>query len=116
MFDDYIRWNEETIIGTLLREYDWETSPDTPSTWRIGDGTVPFYNYIYHTVAGFTENDTFRSNQIRAGMITREEALRLLEVENYPRFESIFWYCDTIGVDPDRAFRVINAIPKLYRV
>ena len=116
MFDDYIRWNEDTIITTLLQEYDWETSPDTKSTWRIGDGTVPFYNYIYHTVAGFTENDTFRSNQIRAGMISREEALELIAVENYPRFESIFWYCDTIGVDPDKAFRVINSIPKLYKV
>ena len=31
------------------------------------DGTAGFYNYVYHTVAGFTEHDTFRSNQIREG-------------------------------------------------
>jgi len=93
-----------------------ETSPDTPTTWRIGDGTVPFYNYIYYTVAGFSENDTFRSNQVRGGMITREEALKFLDEENYPRFESMSWYCNTIGVDLEKALRIIHAIPKHYPV
>lgn len=115
IFEDYIKWDEKTMITTLLKEYDWEVSPDTVSTWRIGDGTVPLYNYIYYTVAGFTENDTFRSNQIRAGMISRQEAMKFLEDENYPRFESIYWYCDTIGIDGDRCMRVVNAIPKLYK-
>lgn len=115
IFEDYIQWDEDTIITTLRGEYDWELSPDTASTWRIGDGTVPFYNYIYYTVAGFTENDTFRSNQIRTGMITRDEALKFLEMENLPRYESFFWYCDTIGVDSDKSLRVINSIPKLYQ-
>ncbi|MEM9601086.1 MAG: hypothetical protein AAF926_08690, partial [Pseudomonadota bacterium] len=72
---DYLPWDENTINDTLINQYGWETAPDTPSTWRIGDGTQPWYNYIYYTVAGFTEFDTFRSNQIREGMITREEAL-----------------------------------------
>lgn len=116
LFEDYIKWNEETIVQTLLGEYDWELSPDTTTTWRIGDGTVPFYNYIYYTVAGFTENETFRSNQIREGMITREEAMNYLEEENIPRLESLFWYLNTIGVDPERCIRLIHSIPKLYKV
>lgn len=115
IFEDYIQWNEAAVVNTLLEEYDWELAPDTNSTWRIGDGTVPLYNYAYYTVAGFTENDTFRSNQIRAGMISREAALKFLEEENLPRYESIFWYCDTIGIDIDRCMRVINSIPKLYK-
>ena len=44
------------------------------------DGTAAFYNYIYYTVAGFTENDAFRSNQIRAGVLNRSEAARLVEL------------------------------------
>ena len=27
-----------------------ELAPDTRTTWRIGDGTAAFYNYIYYTV------------------------------------------------------------------
>jgi hypothetical protein len=78
---DYWRWDEKTIEDTL-EEYSWERAVDTNTTWRIGDGTAGFYNYIYYTVAGFTEHDTFRSNQIREGEIKREEALRLVADEN----------------------------------
>lgn len=110
----YIKWNEEEINTTLINEYNWETATDTTTTWRIGDGTASFYNYIYYTMAGFTENDTFRSNQIREGMLTREKAMQLVERENEPRYESIQWYCDIIGVDFEETIKTINAAPKLY--
>lgn len=113
-FCQYILFDEEEVNRTLREEYDWELAPDTKSTWRIGDGTAPFYNYIYYTVAGFTENDTFRSNQIREGMLSRDEALLLVEAENQPRWESMEWYAQTIGFSLDRALATINRIPKLY--
>ncbi|MGV3636576.1 MAG: hypothetical protein ACO1NQ_02910 [Flavobacteriales bacterium] len=112
---DFIPWNEETLDRTLKDEYNWEISPDTTSTWRIGDGTAAFYNYVYGLVAGFTEFDTFRSNQIREGMITREEGLAHVLRENRPRFESMQWYFETIGVDMERALKAINAMPRLHR-
>ena len=111
---NYLPWEEKTIVNTIIQEYNWETSPDSSSTWRIGDGTAPFYNYIYFSVAGFSEFDTFRSNQIREGLLTREKALSLIEEENQPRVESFKWYCDTIGIDAITTLNVINNIPKLY--
>lgn len=113
---DYIKWDEKLIEKTLFEEYNWEISPDTTSTWRIGDGTAAFYNYIYYTVAGFSEFDTFRSNQIREGLITREEGLKFIAQENRPRFESMKWYFETIGVDMEQAIKVVNRIPKLYPI
>jgi len=113
---DWVKWDEQKIEKTLFEEYEWEISPDTTSTWRIGDGTAAFYNYIYYTVAGFSEFDTFRSNQIREGLITREEGLKFIAQENRPRFESMKWYFDTIGVDMEQAIKVVNAIPKLYPI
>ena len=110
----YVEWDEDTLNQTLRSEYDWELATDTTTTWRIGDGTASFYNYIYATIAGFTENDTFRSNQIRQGIITREQALQRIAVENQPRWESIRWYCEIIGVDFEDAVKRINAAPKLY--
>lgn len=110
----YIPWDEEAINRTLREQYDWELADDTSTTWRIGDGTAAFYNYIYYTVAGLTENDTFRSNQVREGLLTREEALRLSRVENEPRFPSLVWYGDTIGIDIFAALDAINALPKRY--
>ena len=110
---DYYTWNEEEIDG-ILEEYNWEKATDTPTTWRIGDGTAAFYNYIYYTVAGFTEHDTFRSNQIREGALTRDEALKLVRVENRPRYPNIKWYLDAVNVDYNKAISIVNKIPKIY--
>ena len=111
---DYWKWNENEIEKTLLDDYQWEFSSDTKTSWRIGDGTAAFYNYIYYTVAGFTEHDTFRSNQIREGEISREEALKLVERDNQPRYESLSKYLDMIGIDFNTTINKINSIPKLW--
>ena len=109
-----IDWDEKEIDNTLIGEYDWETAEDTSTTWRIGDGTAATYNYIYHTVAGFTENDTFRSNQIRAGALQRETALELVQRENQSRFDSMLEYCQLIDVNFDDLLRTINRMHRLY--
>jgi glutamine---fructose-6-phosphate transaminase (isomerizing) len=113
MFDFY-RWDEKEIEDLIINEYKWETAIDTKTTWRIGDGTAAFYNYIYFTVAGFSEYDTFRSNQIREGMIDRNTALTLVNEENIPRYESIKWYLEIIGLDYEPIIKIINKISKLY--
>ncbi|MCK9625406.1 MAG: hypothetical protein M0R23_02950 [Bacteroidales bacterium] len=111
---DYYNWNENEINYLLKNEYNWEKAIDTKSTWRIGDGTASFYNYIYYTVTGFSENDTFRSNQIREGMLTRNEAMSLIEEDNIPRYETIRWYLEILGLDFEQTIKIINNIPKLY--
>ncbi len=113
---DYWRWDEETVNDTLINQYDWETAIDTSTTWRIGDGTAGFYNYVYYTVAGFTEHDTFRSNQIREGQMTREKALELVKDENRPRYQNIRWYLDVLGMDFKEVVKIVNDIPKLYKL
>jgi hypothetical protein len=65
-------------------------------------------------MAGFTENDTFRSNQIREGLMSREEALRLTREENMPSIESIRWYTDTLGLDSEEIAACLDEVPKLY--
>jgi len=113
----YVQWDEPTVESTLRGEYDFELADDTESMWRIGDGTAPFYNYIYYAVAGMTENDTFRSNQIRHGVIERDRALALIDRDNRPRFPSIEWYLRTIGIQRsvEDVLDAIERIPKLWR-
>ena len=113
---DYYRWDEDQINDVLINNYDWETAIDTKTTWRIGDGTAGFYNYVYFTVAGFTEHDTFRSNQIREGDLTRDRALELVKEENQPRYQNIRWYLDTLGMNFDETIGVVNRIPKMYKI
>lgn len=111
---NYVKWNEETVESTLLNNYDWEIAKDTTETWRIGDGTAAFYNYIYYKVAGFSEHDTFRSNQIRENELVRETAYKKIHLGNRPRVDSFEWYCNTIGIDPILAIKTINSMKTLY--
>lgn len=112
---NYIPWDEKTVVSTLRKQYGWESPPDTVATWRIDDGTPPFYNYIYYKIQGFTENDGLRSNQIREGVITRKRALALITQENKPRYEALLWYFDRLGINGDKVLTRIDGIPALYR-
>lgn len=110
----YLPWHEDEIVGTIRREYDWEIAPDTTTTWRIGDGTAPFYNYIYQQMAGFTEDEVMLSNMVREGHLDRDEALRRGYEYGKPRWPSIREYAQLIGFSADEALQIINAAPKLY--
>jgi hypothetical protein len=110
----YLDWREEEIVGTIRREYDWEVATDTKSTWRIGDGTAPFYNYIYTTICGFTEDEVMLSNMVREGHLGRDEALRRAAEYGRPRLPSIREYAQIVGFQCEEALRIINAAPKLY--
>jgi hypothetical protein len=111
----YIPWNEELISCTLKEEYDWEADMRYGNNqWRMGDGQTAFTNYIYYTIAGFSEFDNFRSNQIREGLLTREQALKLLEEDNRPRMDMLNEFGQLIGFNLEEVLMRINRIPPLY--
>lgn len=113
---EYFPWDEAEVEKILIEQYDWETDSrdNLVRTWRIGDGTAAFYNYIYYSVAGFTEYDTFRSNQIRAGLMTRSEALARVQVENKPDWYRIQEYANTVGFNLDEVINAVSQMPRLY--
>jgi asparagine synthetase B (glutamine-hydrolysing) len=110
----YLPWTEEEIVGTIRREYDWEVATDTKSTWRIGDGSAAFYNYIYSTICGWSEDEVMLSNQIREGQFTREEAMARAIEYSKPRFPSIRDYSQLVGFNCEEALTVINGAKKMY--
>jgi glutamine---fructose-6-phosphate transaminase (isomerizing) len=111
----YIDWDENNILKTITQKFNWERETDTIATWRTDDGTAAFYNYIYLTMAGFTEFDIFRSHQIREGKLTRAQAYEIIKDENKPRFKSIEWYGQAIDFDMNKSIEKINDSPRLYR-
>ena len=111
-FFEYEQWDEDLINHTLINEYGWETDPTTPSTWRIGDGTAPFYNFIYRALCGFSEYDTFRNNQVLNFKLSREKAIEIVKAENEPRFEKIEEYLDLIDMDYNSTIDQILSVSK----
>jgi hypothetical protein len=110
----YTEWNEDVIVRTLEQEYGWEKAEGRSTTWRIGDGYTAFINYIYYTVAGFSEYDTFRSNQVRQGLLTRDEALRLSTEDNRQNIDELTDFARHTGFNLEEALTRINSIEKLY--
>jgi hypothetical protein len=110
----YLPWDEHNINKTLIGQYGWEKAADNDNTWRIGDGYTSFINYIYHTVAGFSEYDTFRSNQVREGLISRDQALELIGKDNKPKMEVLYDFAKQTGFNLEEVLVRINSIDKLY--
>jgi hypothetical protein len=110
---EYEKWDEDQINKTLISEYGWETDPTIPSSWRIGDGTAPFYNFIYKSFVDFSEHDTFRNNQVLSNVMDRKTALRIVKRENEPRFEKIEEYLDLINMNYDQTIERIVSFRNL---
>ncbi|MBT6093849.1 MAG: hypothetical protein HOH04_03135 [Rhodospirillaceae bacterium] len=110
----HLPWDEDTINDTLINQYGWETAPHTDNTWRIGDGYTTFINHLYYTIAGFSEFDTFRSIQIRKGLIGRDEALALTAQDNEPDMHVLTEFMQQVGLNLEEVMSKIDMIPKLY--
>tara|TARA_B100001996_G_C18468620_1_gene519036 strand:- start:296 stop:757 length:462 start_codon:yes stop_codon:yes gene_type:complete len=111
----YEKWDEQKIIQTLEKEYEWESDISYgKNQWRMGDGQTAFNNFAYYTVAGFSEYDNFRANQVREGIITREEAIRLASEDNKIKYDTLKIYSEIIGFNLDHVLSKVSCIPKLY--
>jgi hypothetical protein len=110
----YIPWEEEEIERVLRAQYDWSSGPDhLVSSWRMGDGTAPFYNLMYLLGLGLTEHDTLRSNQIRYGLMERSEAMKKLTSDNRFNVLGLASYFATVGIDLEWAGDRISEFAKV---
>jgi hypothetical protein len=97
----YLPWDEKTV-DSKVHSYGWTPNSRNPDQkWRMGDATAPLYNCLYLLTIGYTENDALRSNQVRAGLLTRSEALELVAKENIFDFNGIHSYLGLIEMDPN---------------
>ena len=80
----------------------------------MGDGQTAFNNYIYYTVAGFSEYDNFRSNQIRENLISRSEAEKLALEDNRFKYDTLKSFSEIIGFNLEDVLSQIQCIPKLF--
>ncbi len=113
-FYDFYKWDEKEIDFELEKNYGIYGNKSFNNQWRIGDGQTAFTNYIWYNRAGFSEFDNYRSNQIREGLIEREEAMRLVLIDNQPKVEAIEQFCDLISINFEEIITKINNQKKLY--
>jgi glucosamine--fructose-6-phosphate aminotransferase (isomerizing) len=114
-FFNYIKWEEDKITDILNKEYNWSQDLSYgKNQWRMGDGQTAFNNFIYYSVAGFSEFDNFRSNQVCEGLISRDNALVLAKADNEFKYDTLKNFSQIIGFNLDDVLSRILSIPKLY--
>jgi hypothetical protein len=94
----FFPYNEEEIDRTL-HEIGWRKAPDNPSPWRFDCEVDSIKNYIFQSLIGATEKDDMFSRYIRAGLMSREEALGRLDVEGKVNLEIVKRVLGQIGIE-----------------
>ena len=83
-FIHYIRWKEDEIVSTIERELGWNKNPNVETTWRGDCDIALLKSYLYKKTLGFNDHDYTLSCLVRAGDISREEALERLNNAEIP--------------------------------
>jgi hypothetical protein len=75
---DYVRWDQNVIEETLVREAGWRR-PDLSLTWRYDCSLERLLDFTYKEEFGISTTGVYLSHLIRDGGITREKALAILQ-------------------------------------
>jgi len=89
----------EKEIHQALDTIGWRKAPDNPSPWRFDCEVDSVKNYIYESLIGSTEKDDLFSRYIRAGLMTREDAIKRLQSEGTVNIEVVERVLNKIGVE-----------------
>jgi hypothetical protein len=84
VFFEYWPWNPDEIYETLSIEAGWRKPADIPNDWHSDCVFNIFKEYLFQSILGVSYTDGFLSNQIRAGILTRDQAMiQLAESKRY---------------------------------
>ena len=111
---NYVKYDSQNIDKKLNEIGFISDKAYGNNQWRAGDGQTAFTNYIYYNLGGFSEFDNYRSNQVREGILSREEAINLANVDNQPRLDTISNFCNLIGINTEDLLLKITNIKKRF--
>lgn len=81
---DYCDWDHHTIKNDLMQNTDWNAPAGAADDWHSDCTFHVIKEYMYQKMLGVSYIDGFLSNQIRRGLVSREDALqKLLTAKKY---------------------------------
>jgi glucosamine--fructose-6-phosphate aminotransferase (isomerizing) len=115
---DYCRWDRTEIIATLRTHTSWSVPEALPSDWHADCQLHILREYMSQRSLGASEVDAHLSNQIRHGLLTREEGwCKLREVKAHHETE-LLAVLSQLGLDrlaarvDPTSFRLGNKSPE----
>ena len=77
-FFNYLDWNPSNIVERLVADAGWKPPKNVVSDWHSDCLFRVFKEYMFQKMFGVSYMDAFLSNQIRHGIISRNEAWDIL--------------------------------------
>lgn len=74
LFFDYWPWDPKEIYAAIMGGTGWKKPANRPNDWHSDCVFDVFKEYLFQSTLGVSYTDGFLSNQIRAGILTRDEA------------------------------------------
>jgi hypothetical protein len=79
---NYIEWNDADVVRRIKSELGWNSPACLNSNWRFDCKIAHLKDLIYLKSLGITEKDDLYAKMVREGLISREEAIRKISLEN----------------------------------
>ena len=70
---DYCDWDQRKIISTLKEKTSWSVPDAVVTDWHSDCIFTIFKEYMYQKMFGVSYTDAFLSNQIRYGLLSRDQ-------------------------------------------
>lgn len=102
----HAEWSE-AACEKVLSEIGWQLPPGCRSSWRADCSFAEVKNYMLRETQGITYLDAFLANMVRAGGLTRDEALRRIESQGRISWERFKDACKAMDL-PENSFASLH--------
>ena len=98
MLPEYVTWNLDEISKTLKRQVGWIVPPEAENQTHFDCDMYPVAKYFERRKYGFSQSTVTYSALVRAGQMTRREALERIEQEGEEVPAEFAAFLDSLGL------------------
>ncbi len=98
LYFDFFAWSAKQIRKDLKENTNWKSPADFPDDWHSDCLFNIFKEYMFQKMYGISYTDAFLSNQIRYGLLSREESWDILVNTKKFYAANIFKVLDKVGL------------------
>ncbi len=98
LFFRYCEWNPTDIIREIVSKAGWKPPANVPDDWHSDCLFNVFKEYMFQKMLGVSYTDAFLSNQIRHGILRRDEAWDMLVESKEYYAQATLKVLDAVGL------------------
>jgi hypothetical protein len=110
---DYVFWDEERQVEFIKREFGWEEDEieGTYKKYKSVECIMPgLHDYTKFIKRGFGRATDHATRDVRAGLLTREEALAIIAETDPQRPDVMDYFLEQTGMSEDELVEKVKAL------